>query len=78
MRRQFMLETIRFSSVAFLLVLLAGCAATAAVFLRHPKTGETVQCGPYPYTGYTATAVAIQERGCIEDFQRQGYERVMK
>jgi putative ABC transport system substrate-binding protein len=31
-----------------------------------------VQCGPYYYSGTHSLAAAKRERGCIEDFQRQG------
>jgi hypothetical protein len=54
-----------------ILCLVAGCGSDP-VRLRHPQTGETVQCWPY-HPVYEAT-----ERGCIEDYQRQGYERVME
>ena len=54
-----------------MLTLVTGC--TSAVHLRHSETGKTVKCGPYLMTG----GVVARERGCIEDYQRQGYERVM-
>jgi len=54
------------------LTLLTGC--TDAVLLRHPDTGKTVKCGPYTMSG----GVVARERGCIEDYQRQGYKRVME
>ena len=61
-----------------MLTLLAGCQ-TDPVHLRHPQTGKRVQCGPYPaYSFQHQMASANQERGCIEDYQRQGYERVME
>ena len=63
-----------------ILTLVAGCE-TDPVFLRHPQTGKKVQCGgPYPSEGDAASAQAatIRERDCIEDYQRQGYERVME
>ena len=62
------------------LALLAGCAEPDVVSLRHPSTGKTAQCGPYTYNqglGSRESAV-LQERGCVADFQRQGYERVME
>ena len=73
-----MLEAIKFSGVLFLPLLLIGCVLTDPVLLRHLKTGQTVQCGPYRYDHHTAVAIIMQERGCIEDYQRQGYERVPK
>ena len=62
-----------------ILVFLAGCQ-TDPVFLRHPETGRKVQCGPYshntdPLSFETATT---RESNCIEKYERQGYERVMK
>jgi hypothetical protein len=43
--------------------------------LHHRVAGQTVLCGPY-YSGTHSLAAAERERGCIEDYQRQGYERV--
>ncbi len=57
------------------LALPIGCA-TETVYLRH-ATGHTVKCGPYGYIALANKAVAFaQERACIRDYQRQGYERV--
>jgi hypothetical protein len=57
--------------------LAAACATTEPIVLRHPD-GRTVQCGPYDNRPAHAMASAYRERGCIEDFQRQGFERVPK
>jgi hypothetical protein len=62
-----------------MLALFAGCQ-TDPVFLRHPQTGRTVQCGPYshstdPISFETATT---KEGNCVEKYERQGYERVVK
>jgi len=54
-----------------MLAVVTGC--TSAVHLRD-KEGKTVQCGPYFMSG----GVVARERGCISDYQRQGYERVME
>ena len=60
----------------FLLVLDA--CSTDPVLLRHPVTGKTVQCGPYGATIAVQRIEALErERGCVQDYQRQGYERVM-
>lgn len=51
---------------------LGGCAGS--VTLRHPD-GRMVECGG----GQRVFDPAIgfqRERGCIEDFQRQGFERM--
>ncbi len=64
--------------------LISACAGyiltTEPVMLRHRETGQTVQCGPYRYSHLIheqspRTAFA-RERACVEDYQRQGYERV--
>jgi len=54
------------ATVCLLAVLLAGCASP--VTLRHPD-GRSVQCRVMPLTPF-------HDRGCIYDFQRQGFERV--
>lgn len=54
--------------------LLAGC--TDAVEMRNAATGQVTQCGPFPSDmilgGDTQSA---REARCVQDFQRQGYER---
>lgn len=57
-----------------LALLLAGCTTTP-ITLRHAD-GRVAKCGPYPASGIPATAGAMREAQCIQDFQRQGYERV--
>ena len=61
-----------------LVFLLASCASTTKpVFLTHPKTGATVQCGPYPTRGLAKPmAAAMHETQCIQDYKEQGYVRV--
>ena len=57
------------------LVMLSAC--NGAVQLRHVVTGKIVQCGPYNSFGVAAQMSAVErERGCIQDYQRQGYERM--
>ncbi len=53
--------------------ILAGCSNTT--YLKHPTTGETVQCGPYPSSGLAAEGGAIREIKCVNDFQQMGYVR---
>lgn len=60
----------------FLALLLTACASTEVVVLKHTGTGQTVQCGPYQYNNYSAGAAALREIQCIQDYQRQGYERL--
>ena len=65
--------------LAFLLIstVLAGCMSIDAVVLKHPETGEIVQCGPHSGLGRSAFAVTAQlQRGCIQDFKEQGFQRV--
>jgi len=54
-------------------LMLAAC--TAPVLLRHTQTGQTVQCGRYYYSGMHSRAAAEREIQCVQDYQRQGYER---
>jgi len=57
-------------------VALAACSKSETVHLRHAATGETVQCGPYWKQGMIWKGAVMQElRFCVEDFQRQGFER---
>ena len=66
---------VRLLSLILIVAFLAACA-TEPVFLKHTRSGRTAQCGPYGYTSYTATAAALREEKCINDFQRQGYIRL--
>jgi hypothetical protein len=56
------------------LALLSGCAP---VYLHHPETGKTVECGSYfeddPALDHSAR---LLKRGCIEDYERQGYDQM--
>lgn len=59
-------------------LLLVGCAADVKV--RHPQTGQVAICeGGYYKLGLLGmanhTAKELQMR-CLDDYQRQGYERV--
>ena len=58
-----------------MLALLAGCF-NESVMLRHPQTGNTVECGPYDEKSLTAEMTASKRDACIQDYERQGYERV--
>ena len=68
----------KLTSLILVVVFLAACMpfATEPVFLKHPQTNETAECGPYGYGVYTAPAAALREEKCINDFQRQGYIRL--
>ena len=58
---------------------LAGCATSSeTVYLKNPSN-QMVKCGPYTNYGNVPSANVTtqnQLRGCISDYQRQGYERV--
>jgi hypothetical protein len=56
-------------------LLLGGC--TTPVTLRNPTTGQTVTCGPYMHEGTGQPAsVAQREARWLDDYERQGFERV--
>ncbi len=60
------------------MIVLAGCAPD--IQLRNPQTGVTAVCGggyyQYGLVGMAnETAKQLQLR-CLDDYQRQGYERV--
>lgn len=59
--------------VLLLALLLAACQSPP-VHLTHPD-GRTAQCGPYSSVGLRGIANADRERQCIQDYQRQGFER---
>lgn len=60
----------------FVLPIAQGCM-TSAVTLRHPETKQTVRCGPYCCIyGARHTDAANRENRCLDDYQRQGFERV--
>jgi len=55
---------------------LAGCSTSETVYLTN-ESGQRVTCGPYSSTTRTQDVLAQESlRSCVEDFQRQGYERV--
>jgi hypothetical protein len=61
--------------VAIVGVALLAVGCTSAVTPRHPDS-RMAKCGPYNAYGVRAYRAGDQERGCINDVQRQGYERV--
>ena len=64
-------------SLLLLVVLaLAACTYTERVYLQHPN-GQTATCGPFQKL-YDGSAAVLEERGCVQDYQRQGYVRVPK
>jgi hypothetical protein len=58
------------------LLALAGCGSAEIVYLAKPGA-PGVQCGPYrALTGREAVLSERSLRSCVEDYQRQGYERI--
>ena len=55
------------------LVLLVGC--TSVIHMQHPD-GRRATCGDTWAYGVRAFTAGEQDRGCVGDYQRQGYERV--
>ncbi len=51
---------------------------TEPIVLRHPGTGVTVACGPYPYALYSSMAAGYraERQQCVAQYQRQGYVRL--
>jgi hypothetical protein len=58
---------------------LFGCSAVLGIetaYLKNPNTGDVVTCGPYKLSGATGAAGEAAERGCIEDYECQGWVRI--
>ena len=53
---------------------------TESIVLRHPDTGVTVACGPYPYALYSSMAAGYraERQQCVARYQQQGYVRLVK
>ena len=53
---------------------------TEPILLRHPGTGITVACGPYPYALYSSMAAGYraERQQCMAQYQRQGYVRLAR
>jgi hypothetical protein len=64
------------AACVILALALAACAPTEYAYMKNPVTGQVVTCGPYVMRIDYANAMAVMERGCVEDYQRQGYVRV--
>jgi hypothetical protein len=63
---------IRAALIGILISGMVGCS-TKPILMRNPQTGEIMKCGPY----YPGGGLGYRrERDCIQDFQRQGWERV--
>ena len=51
--------------------LLVSSCSGGPVYLKNPKTGEIVDCA-----AAANIPGAMRERGCIDDYKDQGWERV--
>src|SRR5262249_34962531 len=51
---------------------------TEPILLRHPDTGITVQCGPYPNALYSSMAAGYraERQQCVTRYRQQGYVRL--
>jgi hypothetical protein len=57
-------------------VLLVGCSLET-IYLQHPDTKEVKSCDGSTYLSLVGRDTgAYLQRGCVADFQRQGYERM--
>jgi hypothetical protein len=58
-------------------LLLAACSTTPDIVLRN-STGQTARCeGFFVASGWGRSQLLSKlQRECMEDYQRQGYERV--
>ncbi len=63
--------------LSLLLVSLAACGTVKDVRLQHLETGKVVVCEGKSGLPTDALAPAVlEQRGCIEDFKVQGYQRI--
>lgn len=67
-------STVRRAVLALSILLFAGCASD--VVLRNPKTSQTATCKGGSRYGLGGHFAQQDQMRCIDDFQRQGYERV--
>lgn len=67
----------RLFSIVGIVVIATGCA-TEEVILRHPETHDIAKCGLFAApTAADRLAAVSRTRECVEDYQRQGYERLL-
>jgi hypothetical protein len=64
-------------TLTFAIIGISVAACTDPIKLKNTTTGQIAQCGPYASDMIAGgDAQAQRERECIQDFQRQGYERM--
>ena len=69
-----MMGPARVMAAAFLTVITSGCATTETVMMQHPRTHEIAQCAE-GYRRFIGGDGYRGQKGCIADYERQGYER---
>jgi hypothetical protein len=62
-------------------LILSACVSSNTVYLRqvyyNAQTNEIVQCGPFTVLDYREERTILASLSdCVEDYQRQGYERM--
>lgn len=58
-------------------LIVVGCVQTDTAYMKDPTTGKVVACGPYNIgQRFGGEYGATLERGCIDDYAKQGYVRV--
>ena len=57
--------------LVILVFLLSGCAQH--VIMRHPQTGQTVDCTALSMASPNPIQQVVDERGCISGHQAAGY-----
>jgi hypothetical protein len=64
-------------SVRFAMVMgLAFITGCAPVYLHHSEPGKTVRCGDYFGDPAPDHSARVLKRGCIENYERQGYDQI--
>ena len=63
-------------SIRFVIVMGLALSGGAPVYLHHPETGKTVQCGSYFEDPALDHSGRLLKRACIEDYERQGYDEI--
>jgi hypothetical protein len=59
-----------------LILAASACATGDDITLRNPISGQITKCPGYSTAPALASHAQAQQRNCVQDYQRQGYERV--
>jgi hypothetical protein len=71
----------RLFALTTFLLLVGGCTTVSSVALRQPQTGHTVRCEGYWHWNIDtrkAQAQELRQQRCIDDYQQQGYVRILE